>query len=79
MKRVQAAESMRQSVCGNGITQECSQATSDWQGEENIRQNLFARYQQCQAQSGSYHNGAYYPSFYDSTLWFDSLHFNTDF
>ena len=77
MKRVQAAESMRQSACANGMTQECSQTTSGWQSEESLRQNLLARYQQCQAQS--YHNGAYYPSFYDSTLWFDSLLFNTDF
>ena len=60
------------------MTQECSQATSTWQSEERLRQNLLARYQQCQTQS-SYHHGGYYPASYDSTRWFGSLRFDTDF
>jgi hypothetical protein len=72
VKRVQAAESTRQNACANGLAQECSQATSTWQSEENLRRNLLARYQQCQTQSTSYHRGAY-PFGYDSPLWFDSL------
>jgi hypothetical protein len=72
VKRLRAAESTRQNACANGLSQECSQATSTWQREENLRRNLLARYQQCQTRSTSYHRGAY-PFEYDSARWFDSL------
>jgi len=78
-QRVQAAEAARRNACANGPAQECSEATSTWQGEENLRRNLLARYQQCQSQSMSTYSAQYRLSPYDSTLWFDSLRFNEDF
>jgi hypothetical protein len=78
-QRVHAAEAARRNACANGPAQECSDATSTWQTEENLRRNLFARYQQCQSQSMSTYSVQYRRSPYDSTLWLDSLRFNEDF
>jgi hypothetical protein len=79
VQRVQAAEAARRNACANGPEPECSDATSTWQAEENLRRNLLARYQQCQSQSMSTYSAQYQQSPYDSTLWFDSLRFNEDF
>ena len=69
-QRVQNAEAARQRACANGPLAECSDASASWQSEESLRQNLLRRYQQCQIQQyGTY----------DSSLRFDSLHFNADF
>jgi hypothetical protein len=78
-QRVQAAEAARRNACANGPAQECSDATSTWQTEENLRRNLLARYQQCQTQSRSTYSAQYRLSPYDSTLRLDSLRFNEDF
>lgn len=78
-QRVQAAESIRRSACANGPAQECSQATSTWQSEENMRQNMLARYQRCQMQYSHSYSGRYDPLAFDSTPWLDSLRFNADF
>jgi hypothetical protein len=78
-QRVQAAEAARRNACANGPAQECSDATSTWQTEENLRRNLLARYQQCQTQSMSTYSAQYLRSPYDSRLWLDSLRFNKDF
>jgi hypothetical protein len=78
-QRVQAAEAARRNACANGPAQECSDATSTWQTEENLRRNLLARYQQCQSQSMSTYSAQYRRSPYDSALWLDSLRFNQDF
>lgn len=79
VQRVQAAEAARRNACANGPAQECSDATSTWQAEENLRRNLLARYQQCQSQSMSTYSAQYRLSPYDSSLWLDSLRFNEDF
>jgi hypothetical protein len=75
-RRVEAAESIRQSACANGAAQECSEATAAWQSEENLRQNLLTRYRQCQMQSIAASSGGYGLSLYDSTTWFDFLRFD---
>ena len=74
-QRVQMAESIRQSACANGPAQECSEATAAWQSEENLRETLQMRYQQCQVQSMAAYSTGYGLSVYDSTRWFDSLTF----
>ena len=79
IQRVQAAESIRRSACANGAGPECSEATSSWQSEENLRQSLLARYQQCQVQSTASYSGRYDPHGYDSVLRLDSLRFSADF
>ena len=78
-QRVQAAEAARRNACANGPAQECSDATSTWQTEENLRRNLLARYQQCQSQSMSTYSARYRRPPSDGNLWFDSLRFNQDF
>ncbi len=77
-ERVRAAASIRQSACGNGPSQDCSQATAAWQSEESLRQNLLSRYRRCQTRSWAGNSAAYGP-FYDQTLWFDSLRFDVDY
>ena len=76
IQRVQAAESIRQNACASGAGQECSQATSTWQSEENLRQSLLARYQQCQTRSSASYSPRSDPYVYRPALWFDSLRFN---
>lgn len=78
-RRVQAAESIRQSACSNGVAQECSETTASWQSEESLRQNLLARYQQCRMQSMATSSAGYGLSVYDSSPWFDSLSFGVDY
>ena len=78
-RRVQAAESIRQSACANGPAQECSEATAAWQSEENLRQNLLSRYRQCQIQSIAASSAGYGLSVYDSTTWFDFLRFDVQY
>jgi hypothetical protein len=77
-RRVQAVESNRQNACANGAAQGCSEATARWQSEENLRQNLLARYRQCQTQSMSNYSTGYGASTSDSTLSLDSLSFNPE-
>jgi len=78
-QRVQNAEAARQGACANGPRQECSEASSTWQSEESLRQNLLRRYQQCQMQARPMYSTQYSPWRYDSMPWFDSLQFNKDF
>ena len=78
-QRVQNAEAARQRACGNGPGPECSDASSTWQSEESLRQNLLRRYQQCRTQAISMNSAQHGPRRYDSTLWLDSLQFNRDF
>jgi hypothetical protein len=61
----------------NGPAQQCSEASSTWQSEENLRQSLLKRYQQCRMQSLPMYSAQY--GSYDSTRWLDSLQFNADF
>lgn len=79
IQRAQAAESVRRSACANGPGQECSAAASSWQSEENMRQNLLARYRQCQAHSARSYLGPYDPYGYDSAMRLDSLRFDPNF
>lgn len=77
-QRVQNAEAARQRACANGLAQECSEASTTWQGEENLHQNLLSRYQNCRLQSLPSYSAQYgWP--YESTLRFDSFRFNEDF
>lgn len=76
-QRVRTAEAARQSACENGPAQECSQASTTWQSEENLRRNLLASYQQCLTRST--YSAQYRRSPSDGNLWFDSLRFNQDF
>ncbi len=78
-ERVQAAASARQNACSFGSAQDCADANIAWQNEENLRQDLMARYRQCQMQSVSSYSGPYDQSLSDSMLWFDSLRFDTHF
>jgi hypothetical protein len=77
-QRVQNAEAARQRACATGPSSECSGASASWQSEENLRQSLLSRYQQCRMQSFPMYSAQHgWP--YDSVLWFDSLQFNADF
>jgi len=76
-KRTQSAASARLNACSLGTAQECSEANTFWQNEENLRQDLMTRYRQCQMQSVASYSGAHEPS--NSMLWFDSLRFNPNF
>lgn len=78
-QRVQAAESARQSACANGPAQECSSATSTWQSEESLRQNLLRQYQKCRLQSIPMYSAQYGLSPFDSIRWLNSLEFNVVF
>lgn len=77
-QRVQAAEATRRSACADGPAQECSEATAAWQSEENLRQSLLLRYQQCQMQSIAANSMGFGLSAYDSTPWLDDLRFDFD-
>lgn len=76
IQRVQAAESVRRSACANGPRQECSQATSTWQSEENLRQSLLGRYQQCQIHSSASYSARSDPYAYGPAAWLDTLRFD---
>ena len=78
-QRVQNAEAARQRACANGPRPECSDASASWQSEENMRQNLLRRYQQCRIGTVPMYSSQYGSWRSDSTRWFDSLSFNADF
>lgn len=63
-QRMQAAESERRSACATGVTQECSELTSEAQSEASLYRALLDRYRQCQGSlSGPYTFGSHAGSF----------------
>jgi len=77
MKRVQEAESNQHNACAYGAMQECSAANTALQSEDNLRQNLIARLQQCEMQSMAANPTGYGLPVYDAIPWFDSLRFDS--
>ena len=75
-KRVQSANAARQNACTFGSAQECSDANAAWQNEESLRQDILARYQQCQIRYGGSYSSVYGVDPWDSTSWLDSLQFD---
>ena len=78
-QRMQAAESIRQSACATGPSQECSETAASWQSEESLHQSLRQRYQQCRLQSRhAFAAGGYGPGFHGAGL-FDPMRFDVSY
>ena len=72
-QRLQAAESIRQSACAAGNTQECSTATASWQSEMDLYRSLQAKYQHCILQSRTPYRFSQYNRYFSNGLRTDPL------
>jgi hypothetical protein len=78
-RRMESAEAARQVACANAMEQECLNATSAWQSEQNLYRELQNRYQRCQMEvSNVYSFGGHGYSGYLSGSRFDPLRIELD-
>jgi hypothetical protein len=78
-QRMRAAESMRQSACGNSAAQECLDANREWQSEQSLYRAWESRYRRCQSETSTYPAGGYSFPGYGLGVWPDAAGMNVNY